>query len=1005
MASIIRALLLTLLLTRQAFAHKEWVHQYLVRQAYWTLEMQYGAPITTLKDHMGFNSVGRGDDLNPWETGDVSTAVWREDYDDPVWGYGGWFGGGWTASITHFWNADLGDGHRMGIPGAPGSYAPNALEKARVYLFGGQRMFFRKQEGSIIGRYYSYNSLVEFFTTGRIFYEGYVNTLGQEFTNPPLEEYWPLDKARRYAFQILGRVAHLLQDMSVPAHVKDDTHPCELEDPDEYEIYMGGNEFSPSCNEPQTRFPALAYSASTALGAGGILIPPPGVDPIRYLFYLTTQVVDHFPTNEPLPGNNNLPNGTDPFLQKLYANLGPPPASVDVQEIGRIAIDFAIRATAGLFYWFALETGLIVPPVYVPNDYPTIAQALNSAPPGRTILAFGGVHNVPGILSIPSGRTLWVVGEAMFLLGSGAQVNVNGSLFALGNAAQSIVMTKSSSEQWGSLNFDNAGSSWVAKTILSYAATPVVLTNTTNVTLINVTIGNSTFQNYPHDAAIAVYNSSPTIDSITINGQPGSWNGIRFAQGSTGSIANSIIRDCGAGNGIVVQGNSTPQISGNWILSNRYHGIILNSNGTFPSIVGNYISNNGRVGSDTLYNGINFYNSHGIVQSNNIHGNNYGIYAESGSFPRTYATLSDEGSNLIRFNRYGIVAYNNSDPDFGYHDGSFSYGACNKIYSNSYLNAFANQDCELWARGNFWISSPPEKIAEANNSTVHTSCYMLSEYDCSWVYCGPSLRNAPDAPKDFDVRIKLNEARRARVAGNYPRAKALYKDVLFQSTDPTERAAALRGLYQIFLHTKEEAIVTLVASYKREANSLSVAAAEIEMSMLAALGRLEAVKERANNMRSQYRQTEVEKRALILLASLGGFAEAERTTARQAFVELKKKFGSLVDAGLLATMGSNVSIERQTHTIINSGGPATLSAYPNPFNPITQFKFSITQSGATTLTIYDVLGRIVTTLVSEHRERGSHTIHWDASQLPSGIYFARLESAGRSLIQKVVLVK
>jgi hypothetical protein len=49
---------------------------------------------------------------------------------------------------------------------------------------------------------------------------------------------------------------------------------------------------------------------------------------------------------------------------------------------------------------------------------------------------------------------------------------------------------------------------------------------------------------------MAFYNSSPTISSVTINGQSNSWNGVRFAQGSTGSITNSTIQNCGAGNGI-----------------------------------------------------------------------------------------------------------------------------------------------------------------------------------------------------------------------------------------------------------------------------------------------------------------------------------------------------------------------------------------------------------------------------------------------------------------------
>jgi hypothetical protein len=79
---------------------------------------------------------------------------------------------------------------------------------------------------------------------------------------------------------------------------------------------------------------------------------------------------------------------------------------------------------------------------------------------------------------------------------------------------------------------------------------PIKATNTSNLTISNVTIGNSSFYNGSDNAAMAFYNSSPTISSVTINGQSNSQNGVRFAEGSTGIIQYSTIQNCGAGNGI-----------------------------------------------------------------------------------------------------------------------------------------------------------------------------------------------------------------------------------------------------------------------------------------------------------------------------------------------------------------------------------------------------------------------------------------------------------------------
>ncbi|MDI6765525.1 MAG: alpha-amylase family glycosyl hydrolase [Bacteroidota bacterium] len=64
--------------------------------------------------------------------------------------------------------------------------------------------------------------------------------------------------------------------------------------------------------------------------------------------------------------------------------------------------------------------------------------------------------------------------------------------------------------------------------------------------------------------------------------------------------------------------------------------------------------------------------------------------------------------------------------------------------------------------------------------------------------------------------------------------------------------------------------------------------------------------------------------------------------------------------------------------------------YPNPFNPITNFEFRISEFGIVSLKVYNLLGQEVATLVNEHMQPGSYKVSWDASQIPSGVYFYRL---------------
>lgn len=79
--------------------------------------------------------------------------------------------------------------------------------------------------------------------------------------------------------------------------------------------------------------------------------------------------------------------------------------------------------------------------------------------------------------------------------------------------------------------------------------------------------------------------------------------------------------------------------------------------------------------------------------------------------------------------------------------------------------------------------------------------------------------------------------------------------------------------------------------------------------------------------------------------------------------------------------------------------------YPNPFNPATTISYSIATGSHVRLTIHDLLGRTVATLVNGAKPAGSYSVRWDASYLPSGIYLYRLEAGGYSQTKKLVLVK
>ena len=79
--------------------------------------------------------------------------------------------------------------------------------------------------------------------------------------------------------------------------------------------------------------------------------------------------------------------------------------------------------------------------------------------------------------------------------------------------------------------------------------------------------------------------------------------------------------------------------------------------------------------------------------------------------------------------------------------------------------------------------------------------------------------------------------------------------------------------------------------------------------------------------------------------------------------------------------------------------------YPNPFNPTTNFNFSLERDMEITMNVYDVQGRLVTELADGTYASGKHSVKWDASDAGSGIYFCKLTAEGNTKTVKALLLK
>ena len=104
--------------------------------------------------------------------------------------------------------------------------------------------------------------------------------------------------------------------------------------------------------------------------------------------------------------------------------------------------------------------------------------------------------------------------------------------------------------------------------------------------------------------------------------------------------------------------------------------------------------------------------------------------------------------------------------------------------------------------------------------------------------------------------------------------------------------------------------------------------------------------------------------------------------------------------------GDALSLSKQQGKEVNHPNSFEISKlYPNPFNPSTQISFSLPMEGHVRLTAYDVRGQEVGVIFEGSQNMGNHSYTWHASDLPSGLYYVRLQSGALVTTKKALLIK
>ena len=131
--------------------------------------------------------------------------------------------------------------------------------------------------------------------------------------------------------------------------------------------------------------------------------------------------------------------------------------------------------------------------------------------------------------------------------------------------------------------------------------------------------------------------------------------------------------------------------------------------------------------------------------------------------------------------------------------------------------------------------------------------------------------------------------------------------------------------------------------------------------------------------------------------------EVEELPADRYYVVCDGWGGSSGDFELCVTITNPQSVE----PLLNELPPTVvlLPNYPNPFNPVTTISYELAAPQQVELAVFNISGEIVTTVVDDLQTTGLHTVQFDGSYLPSGIYFYRLNSVHFSQTNRMLLVK
>ena len=406
------------------------------------------------------------------------------------------------------------------------------------------------------------------------------------------------------------------------------------------------------------------------------------------------------------------------------------------------------------------------------------------------------------------------------------------------------------------------------------------------------------------------------------------------------------------------------------------------------------------------------------MRHNTIKNNKGGVRCLSTSSPSLIGKGTSEsyGANKIIENGFGdnwwgVCPTDDSNPNLGITNDSTNYAAGrNSIYDNTLWQIKNLSSNAIWARRNYWESYPPYNYGTVLH--VGPTYTELSNVGALWKTQGNEAKILEYLAngQELEGQGKLTEAVEAYrwVIDNYPESE--YAGFAFARL---KSCRAQQGKERL----EENYTANLVAKFSDKKIGES---AILWLPVIAAkLGKNSEAISMTTNWINSKANTELEKDLLFQLAMVYYYEFQDYNAARETMDNFLEKFPDdirsvdiknldfLFDYTPELPKQEPGTPKKPEHIIENY---VLEQNYPNPFNPETEIRFQLPEDVHVTLSIYNMLGQRVCTLIDKQMQTGYHNIKWNGrddfgNTVASGLYLYMIQAGKFTDVKKMVLMR